>query len=44
MILDGLELAGQTQLTLFEAAPVSEQRIRLMAELDALNRRFGKGT
>ncbi|WP_375378286.1 DinB/UmuC family translesion DNA polymerase [Hymenobacter cellulosilyticus] len=44
VILDGLEPAGQTQLTLFEAAPVSEKRIRLMAELDALNRRFGKGT
>ncbi|QIL78322.1 Y-family DNA polymerase [Hymenobacter sp. HDW8] len=44
VILDGLEPAGQTQLGLFEAAPVSEKRLRLMAELDALNRRFGKGT
>ena len=44
VILDGLEPEGQTQLTLFEAAPISEKRIRLMAELDALNRRFGKGT
>ena len=44
VILDGLEPAGQTQLTLFEAVPVSEKRIRLMTELDALNRRFGKGT
>ncbi|GAB2452249.1 DNA polymerase V subunit UmuC [Hymenobacter qilianensis] len=44
VILDGLEPAGQTQLTLFEAAPVSEKRLRLMAELDALNRRFGQGT
>ena len=44
VILDGLEPAGQTQLALFEAAPVSEKRARLMAELDALNRRFGKGT
>ncbi|WP_316931984.1 Y-family DNA polymerase [Hymenobacter sp. DG25B] len=44
VILDGLEPAGQTQLTLFEAGPISEKRNRLMAELDALNRRFGKGT
>ncbi|PJJ54960.1 Y-family DNA polymerase [Hymenobacter chitinivorans] len=44
VVLDGLEPAGQTQLTLFEAGPVSEKRIRLMAELDALNRRFGNGT
>ena len=44
VIFDGLEPAGQTQLALFEAAPVSEKRARLMAELDALNRRFGKGT
>jgi DNA polymerase V len=44
VILNGLEPAGQTQLTLFEAAPISEKRTRLMAELDALNRRFGKGT
>ena len=44
VVLDGLEPAGQTQLGLFEAGPVSEKRTRLMAELDALNRRFGKGT
>lgn len=44
VILDGLEPEGQTQLTLFEPAPVSEKRAKLMAELDALNRRFGKGT
>ena len=44
VILNGLEPAGQTQLRMFETAPVSEKRIRLMAELDALNRRFGKGT
>ena len=44
VVLDGLEPAGQAQLGLFEAAPVSEKRARLMAELDALNRRFGKGT
>jgi DNA polymerase V len=43
-MLDGLEPAGQTQIPLFEAAPVSEKRARLLAELDALNRRFGKGT
>ena len=40
----GLEPAGQTQLGLFEAAPASDKRNRLMAEFDALNRRFGKGT
>lgn len=44
VILDGLEPEGQPQLTLFEPAPVSEKRAKLMAELDALNRRFGKGT
>jgi DNA polymerase V len=44
VILDGLEPAGQAQLSLFEPGPVSEKRTRLMAELDALNRRFGKGT
>jgi DNA polymerase V len=44
VILDGLEPAGQAQLSLFEAKPVSEKRTKLMAELDALNRRFGKGT
>ncbi|UOQ71558.1 DinB/UmuC family translesion DNA polymerase [Hymenobacter cellulosilyticus] len=44
VILDGLEPASQTQLTLFEPGPVSAQRTRLMAELDALNHRFGKGT
>ncbi|WP_426491304.1 Y-family DNA polymerase [Hymenobacter sp. 102] len=44
VMLDGLEPAGQTQLSLFEAPPVSEKRTKLMAELDALNRRFGKGT
>ncbi|SMB99627.1 DNA-directed DNA polymerase [Hymenobacter roseosalivarius DSM 11622] len=44
VIFDGLEPAGQTQLTLFEAGPVSEKRNKLMAELDALNHRFGKGT
>lgn len=44
VVLDGLEPAGQAQLGLFDTAPVSEKRTRLMAELDALNRRFGKGT
>lgn len=44
VILDGLEPAGQAQLSLFEAPLVSAKRARLMAELDALNRRFGKGT
>lgn len=44
MVLDGLEPAGQTQFSLFEAAPSSEKRVRLLAELDALNCRFGKGT
>ena len=44
VIFDGLEPAGQTQLALFEAGPLSKKRTHLMAELDALNRRFGKGT
>ena len=44
VILDGLEPAGQRQLPLFETGAGSEKRRRLMAELDALNRRFGKGT
>ena len=44
VILDGLEPAGQQQLPLFETGAGSEKRRRLMAELDALNRRFGKGT
>ena len=44
VIFDGRETAGQTQLVLFEAGSVSEKRNKLMTELDALNRRFGKGT
>ena len=44
VILDGLEPAGQQQLPLFEAGPVTEKRSQLMAEVDTLNRRFGKGT
>ncbi|WP_187312547.1 DUF4113 domain-containing protein [Hymenobacter sp. BT188] len=44
MLFDGLEPAGQTQLGLFVAGPVSEKRTKLMAELDTINRRFGKGT
>lgn len=44
VILDGLEPAGQRQLSLFESAPTSDKRDRLIAELDALNRRFGKNT
>lgn len=44
VVLDGLEPAGQTQLSLFEPAPTSDKRNRLMAELDAVNRRFGKST
>ncbi|GAA3932613.1 DUF4113 domain-containing protein [Hymenobacter algoricola] len=44
VILEGLEPAGQAQLSLFEPGLVSEKRAKLMAELDRLNRRFGKGT
>ncbi|WP_375437261.1 Y-family DNA polymerase [uncultured Hymenobacter sp.] len=44
VIFDGLEPLGQTQLSLFEPAPDTGKRERLMAELDALNRRFGKNT
>ena len=39
-----MEPAGQTQLSLLEAGPAPEKRNQLMAEADALNRRFGKGT
>ena len=42
-VLDGLEPAGQAPLPLFGAGVVSEKQSRLMTELDALNRRFGKG-
>lgn len=44
VVFDGLEPAGQTQLSLFESAPDTGKRDKLMAELDALNRRFGKNT
>ncbi|SNR87930.1 Y-family DNA polymerase [Hymenobacter mucosus] len=44
IVLDGLEPAGQVQLSLFCAEPPSEKRSLIMAEMDALNRRFGKNT
>ncbi|WP_139926299.1 Y-family DNA polymerase [Hymenobacter sp. DG01] len=44
IVLDGLEPAGQVQLSLFCAEPPSEKRSQIMAEMDALNRRFGKNT
>ena len=44
VVLTGLEPADQVQLSLFEAAPPSAQRARLMAELDTLNQRFGPET
>lgn len=43
--LSGLEPAGQTQLGLFNRpAEELQQRQQLMAHLDALNARFGRGT
>lgn len=44
IVLDGLEPAVQMQLSLFCAEPPSEKRSLVMAEMDALNRRFGKNT
>lgn len=44
VVLDGLEPAGQVQLSLFSSEPPPEKRQRLMAELDALNKRFGRNT
>ncbi len=46
VVLDGLEPAGQTQFSLFEQPDpaATEKRASLMAGLDALNRRFGRGT
>ncbi|UOQ53027.1 Y-family DNA polymerase [Hymenobacter cellulosivorans] len=44
VVFDGLEAAGQQQLSLFEATAQTEQRVRLMAELDKLNSRYGSGT
>lgn len=44
VVLDGLEPQGQTQLSLFETRPDREKRTRLLAELDALNSRYGRGT
>ncbi|RTQ44858.1 Y-family DNA polymerase [Hymenobacter gummosus] len=43
--LSGLEPPGQAQLSLFgQSAEQLEQRRQLMAHLDALNARFGRGT
>ncbi|TGE26580.1 Y-family DNA polymerase [Hymenobacter metallicola] len=44
VVFDGLETAGQQQLQLFEDAGQVELRVRLMAELDQLNSRYGAGT
>ncbi|UPL51073.1 Y-family DNA polymerase [Hymenobacter sublimis] len=43
VLLDGLETAGQQQLLLFEPNEQAERRASLMAELDKVNQRFGKG-
>jgi DNA polymerase V len=45
VILSGLEPAGQAQLSMFgHSAEQLQQRRQLMAHLDALNARFGRGT
>ena len=44
VILDGLETAGQQQLNLFASTNDGEVRTKLMADIDALNRRYGAGT
>jgi DNA polymerase V len=44
VVLDGLEPAGGQQLGLFAAGPAPAERTQLMAQLDALNQRFGRGT
>ncbi|MCB2380183.1 Y-family DNA polymerase [Hymenobacter sp. BT635] len=44
VIFNGLETAGQQQLNLFEAPTRAAERVRLMAELDKLNARYGAGT
>jgi DNA polymerase V len=44
VILDGLETAGQQQLNLFATTNHGEVRAKLLADIDALNRRYGAGT
>ncbi|WP_375433859.1 Y-family DNA polymerase [uncultured Hymenobacter sp.] len=44
VVFDGLEVAGQQQLSLFEPTAKIKQRDRLMADLDKLNTRYGTGT
>ncbi|GAB2471018.1 SOS mutagenesis and repair protein UmuC [Hymenobacter qilianensis] len=44
VVLDGLEAAGQQQLSLFACPNRGEVRAQLMHELDRLNKRYGAGT
>jgi DNA polymerase V len=44
VLFDGLEVAGQQQLLLFEPNEQAERRAKLMADLDKLNERYGSGT
>ncbi|RSK33058.1 Y-family DNA polymerase [Hymenobacter metallilatus] len=44
IVLSGLETAGQQQLPLFGATPQAALRTTLLAELDQLNQRYGRGT
>ncbi|MGY2132358.1 Y-family DNA polymerase [Hymenobacter sp. HD11105] len=44
VVFDGLEAAGQQQLSLFESTAQIQQRTKLMADLDKLNSRYGAGT
>jgi DNA polymerase V len=43
VVFDGLETDGQQQLILFEPSAKTQQRDKLMAELDKLNERYGSG-
>ena len=44
VILDGLEMAGQQQLKLFATPNHGKERTKLLADVDALNHRYGAGT
>ncbi|SMC00639.1 DNA-directed DNA polymerase [Hymenobacter roseosalivarius DSM 11622] len=44
VVFDGLEAAGQQQLSLFEPTAQTRQRSKLMVDLDQLNARYGAGS
>lgn len=43
VILDGLESAGQQQLSLFASPNNGEVRVKLLTDIDKLNRQYGSG-